>query len=297
MLLCEVPTGTAPRMLSIASAQCKSPQLHLRVHTPQPTAHKHNFTVCPGGPVKFNYSNVHQLVEWVEINSMFGAQKFVLYNHSGSDVLQPYIQNYVDEGKVDFLPWPLEVDSKSIKNLGHMALINDCLYRYMYKTKYLVYLDLDELLVPKTEPSWVKTISSLHCENKVEAIFKNVFFKTEWSDDEVFSGNQTVQRLHLLSLLKSKRESKIWPHRSRSKYIIRPQKINVAGVHFAHGQVSKPSSTCLVPDSVAWVQHYRNWDDPKPGWVVDRQLHTLSDAIILRAGAVHQRVDRATGLR
>ena len=64
-----------------------------------------NFTVCL--PPLFNFSDHMRLVEAIEVNRLFGAQRFVFYNYStGSDVVK-YMRSYAEDGIAMVIPWPL----------------------------------------------------------------------------------------------------------------------------------------------------------------------------------------------
>ena len=67
-----------------------------------------NFTVC-FAPLNRNYDNQFQLIETVELNRMFGAQRFVIYNYStGSHVTKNLIVTNMKESLTSFLgkfPW------------------------------------------------------------------------------------------------------------------------------------------------------------------------------------------------
>jgi hypothetical protein len=247
------------------------------VLTPNPQyGVENNFTVCLSGPVKSNYSNIPQFIEWIEANSMFGAEKFVIYLNSVADALYPHIKRYEQEGKLESYSWNLRMNE--IKTCGQMALLTDCMYRNMYKSKYVVFLDLDEILVPKMFDTWQNVLEYSNCEEHASANFQNVFFKLEWEPD---TRKTVAKELNITSLMYSKRETKIWPHRARSKYLVQPELIAEPGVHSPHRYFGG-GSECDVASEVAWVQHYRLWGDPSTPWVEDKAMWRHAEALIHR---------------
>ncbi len=53
------------------------------------------------------------------------------------------------EGIVEILTWKLDLKSQEeIRTEGIFASLNDCLYRNMYKLDYLIFMDLDEYIIP-----------------------------------------------------------------------------------------------------------------------------------------------------
>ena len=43
--------------------------------------------------------------------------------------------------------------------------VMDCLYRNMYRVEYLVFTDLDEIIVPQQHRNWREMMRALHQEN------------------------------------------------------------------------------------------------------------------------------------
>jgi len=118
-----------------------------------------NFTVCVPPPHN-HFNDYRRLVEMIEVNRMFGAQRLVFYNYSTGPDVATVLRRYESEGLVSVIPWriPLLVDTwppgeppvkPEIHYFGQVAALNDCLYRNMFTSRYIVFTDLDELLVPR----------------------------------------------------------------------------------------------------------------------------------------------------
>ena len=255
----------------------------------------YNFTVCLGGPLKFGLNNTKQFTEWLELNSMFGADHFILYNHSASGQMQSYVDYYKDRRKlIEWLSWELPdtiENPRRMKNFGHLGLVNDCLYRSMYLSAVTVFIDTDEFVVPRQTAikTWQQMLEETECSAAAFVSVKNVFFKKEWPDD----GNATnvTKLLDLVTQLKTKREKKIWPHGSRSKYMVRPELVKVTGIHKAWQLMAfAKKNICRLWEGDALLHHYRWWDDPKPTWVEDRFMHQYQTALVSRVLPVHEQV-------
>ena len=48
------------------------------------------------------------LREWIEFNTMMGADHFILYDNGSEDLPLEILQPYIDKGLVTFIPWPPE---------------------------------------------------------------------------------------------------------------------------------------------------------------------------------------------
>ena len=148
---------------------------------------KNSFAVCVK-PLHFEYNNINQIIEFIELNRLIGVDHFTLYNHTIGSEVGCILQNYVDKGLITILPWKLNIKSqKEIRTEGLFAALNDCLYRYMYRYKYILMIDLDEYIVPHsntTLPELVDFLNTRADVRKIGAIsFQNSFFYLQWPDD------------------------------------------------------------------------------------------------------------------
>lgn len=127
-----------------------------------------NFTVCIS-PL-FGFSNYQNLVEKIEVSRLFGAEKFILYVHSTSGYrIQNYLSYYIMKNFIKVIPWklPMMVESNAdnlgrlqlIHNMGEAAMVNDCLYRNMLTSRFLVFQDLNEIIVPEFSTQWMDIVT------------------------------------------------------------------------------------------------------------------------------------------
>ncbi|KAK7078450.1 hypothetical protein SK128_012488 [Halocaridina rubra] len=148
---------------------------------------KNSFAVCVK-PLHFDYNNINQMIEFIELNKILGVEHFTLYNHTIGRDVDCILRRYAELGLINILPWKLDIKSqKEIRTEGLFAALNDCLYRYMYQYKYILMIDLDEYIVPHTNSSLPELLRYLHTKadaKKIGAIsFQNSFFYLQWPDD------------------------------------------------------------------------------------------------------------------
>ena len=123
-------------------------------------SYQHEFGMCLGGGTMYgevNDADARWLVEWFEVNRMFGVTEFNLYNATAqfSDKAKAVIQFYQKIGVLKFhqLPPPLthyDVNDRNAVDLSMRVSLNECMYTNMYRYKYIVVIDLDEIIVPYT---------------------------------------------------------------------------------------------------------------------------------------------------
>ena len=58
-------------------------------------------------PLHFHYNRVNQLVEMMEANRLFGAQRFIFYNYTAGRDVTRVLRGYEAEGLATVVPWPL----------------------------------------------------------------------------------------------------------------------------------------------------------------------------------------------
>jgi hypothetical protein len=267
-----------------------------------------NFTVCVT-PFNFRYDNVGQLVEMIEVNRMYGAQQFIFYNYSSGPNVTRYLNDFYHKALdvATVIPWhlPMPVDvwprdpnvHPQVHYFAQVAALNDCLYRCINRrSTFAVFTDLDEFIVPRRWDSWSEMLEGVtanwrgHNGRQFPGsyLFKNVFFRTDWTQDQTFADRGDAYR-SLITLSTTERELKVFEWMSRSKYIVWSNMTLMVGVHTV---VETPPdvATVMVDSPDALLHHYRLWiDDPgsPPRRLVDRHMHQYADTIARRTAAVH----------
>ena len=259
------------------------------------------FSVCLASPMRLNYSEPGELVDWVEVHKLFGVTKYNMYVHDIADNVKPFLQYYGAKGEMTTLQWKLPPEIKdpreSVKAFGQLAMINDCLYRNMYQSRYLVYLDLDEMMVPRgTSKTLEEALVTTSCQDKAQTIIRSAFFRKQWTNDEKYAADERMVKRHLISLLKTKRERKVLAINVHAKYIVIPEKIEaletLAAFQFLPTVAnSSGEATCVLLAKECLLHHYRYYDEFFGDWMIDRKMHEFTKAIVERTGAVHDAVN------
>ncbi|CAG5132419.1 unnamed protein product [Candidula unifasciata] len=258
-------TPLAVSVLVVAGVSCPVVSNTVLVTPPGPMSSE--FTVCVT-PLNFRYSRAYELVEWIELSRLLGADKFVFYNHSTGPNVDKVLQMYRSHGIVDIQPWDLPVQTDTwpptkrpeIHYFAQIASLNDCLHRYQNRSRYLVYQDLDEYIIPKSVDTWAELIQDREkISGDISAfLFRCIFFRKEWPSPAK-NFHKLAKIFNSVVLTYTRRESKWQLPGVRSKFIVNPRKTTSIGVH----QVWEASSRVdYVPEEVARLHHYRNWDNP-----------------------------------
>ncbi|XP_013107837.2 uncharacterized protein LOC106087360 isoform X1 [Stomoxys calcitrans] len=205
---------------------------------------------------------------------------------------------------VEIFPWNLRMRSqKEIRTEGLFAALNDCLYRTMYRYKYLALVDLDEFIVPRQVDTLNELLSSLNNRtrnrNTGAYSFQNAFFYLQFADDpqlaKVASGESlelAKLRAALVTQRKTRRRFKLHPQKQRSKYICRPEAVVEAGNHFVW-EYAPGKGSLNVPPTDAILQHYRvcefgGNDCIKAPSIIDRTSNKYINRLVERVLTVYR---------
>ncbi len=300
---CTLQNGQFPYAISYTSKLCENPVSNLLavLGIRDDRQKKVKFTVC-GPPINHSYNNVTRIVEFIEVNILFGAGRFVFYNFSIGPEVEAILKEYVKEGLVEMVQWPLPNssntvntkntnDDKNILNMHYyaqLAAINDCLYRNIYRSAYIIYADMDEVLVPRKGTTWDDVLRFIARDYKNSNIctylVRNVFFRTDWQLDLNMTRRHNATNLNLITLLNTKREKHIFRYGARSKYIASTNRVRISGIHQAWVCL-RESDQYHVPKEIALLHHYRIWDDSPDNMsnsVLDQSMHNIAADIVSR---------------
>jgi len=258
---CSLPTRKRPDYVSIVRFSCAKSHEVLLVHSTSPRKGKYSvqFTVCLM-PLYFNYSRGYELVEWIELNRILGAERFTVYVKSCASNVEDILKYYKGIGVVDVVQWNLPVDD--IHYFGQVAALQDCLYRNKASSRYIVNIDLDEFIIPHKRDvfTWNDIVAKYNRNKSMSFNFRNVFFRKEWlglAGNYKFSGSALAAKYNMITLLLSEHEAKVFPIGSRSKYIARTALATFLLIHDVRGT----GYSVRVPQDVALLHHYRNWSN------------------------------------
>lgn len=92
------------------------------------------------------------LEEWIEYHRLLGVDHFYLYDYGSTDDFKEVLQPYIQEGIVTLVFWPITSlfeDKALLWSLGvQIAAYENALLLRCKETNWLVFLDIDEFLVP-----------------------------------------------------------------------------------------------------------------------------------------------------
>ena len=258
---------------------------------------KYNFTLC-SVPLHSNFADKVSLIQYIEVNGVFGADHFIFYNYSSSPVLAPIFSYYAETGKVDVIQWTVPVyTSRKIGSLlwffGQVVALNDCVLRAMLTSRYVVSLDMDEVILPLQTHSWLSLMEQQRENHPAAFTFANTFFRKQYKKNPRFLKNDMVKRYPLAPLLYTTRDRKVFAYKSRSKFIAQAEHVILANIHFPFKMESGHTSV-NVSTGAAILAHYRRGLGKSEGEVIETRVHDFSERILQRVSVVDAHIQKST---
>ncbi|CAL8363806.1 unnamed protein product [Merluccius merluccius] len=267
---CPDPSHVA---VSVVGAPAEKELRYLEVQNREPISDDfpHDFTICIS--TMFDFSNVLQLIQSMEMLRLLGVTKVVVYKTSCNAHTQKVLDYYESTGFMDVIAWPLSsrlnvsrgwqpADSPGqLHYFGQIAALNDCMYRYMYLSRYIGLHDIDEIIIPQKVDSWKDLMPLLEQAHGVDRgyMFENFVFPTSisWAPPTQAShlgkGWPQVEGVNILHHLYYE------PLDTQSfhnfKILVNPRAVRITSVH---GLLDSAHGCEQVPNNVARMYHTRD---------------------------------------
>ncbi|XP_047678144.1 uncharacterized protein LOC113633961 isoform X2 [Tachysurus fulvidraco] len=301
-IICQIPEECpTPTHVAITSKSPKENGLLQDIHAFQPVRNQqkqevfpYEFTVCIS--TMYDYENVLLLVQAMEMFRILGVQKVAIYKTSCNNDTQKVLDYYVRKNFVELIPWSVSSyitvsrgwqkwkSPGELHYFGQIAALNDCLYRYMYKSHYVALQDMDEFILPLNLNNWAELLPELEREYGQEVGFEfenNVFpiylkdpKSKKYSPDswKKVPGQNILEYVYRLINDPSKFNN--------FKVIVNPRLVFETTVH---GFLKSMTGTVRVNVEVARMYHIKNFtkeDALTDKSILDTHLRDYADRLI-----------------
>lgn len=268
---CRLPVPDTPHYVTLISKNSTiSKQIDTIPHTsfvPVVDPHSPNlyeFGVCVQTPL-FGHAYKQIIVDSIEMNRLLGAQWFTVYVHDAHQVALEILKSYSDQGILEAVyNWGENIASP-IYMKGVIVGINDCLYRNMFKVRYLVFCDFDEVIVPvKQFLDWHDLISAIEYKNRAFFTFYHVAFHRNITlTEDIACPANADKKYHVPQFLAARNRSVgVFPRGLQAKSVSKPSHCLYVHVH-SPGELERGYRQFFVSPKMALLEHFRNQDDPR----------------------------------
>jgi hypothetical protein len=231
---------------------------------------QHEFSVCV--EQTFGSFRPEVVIEWIEAYRLFGVTKFNIYDANLTDPkTRNVFEYYARRGVVDLLKLPPSVDgdySEEAVRLSSPTSLNDCMMRNMHSSRFIVVVDLDEIIVPRQHVNYTAMLAAVNVAlglNDSSAYhtysFRNAYFFTYFPPD--------VTQPHFLRTARLRYRAPPSDYLFGAKSFVDPRRcLSVFNhycwiqfddaAHVAAGLSTQFGTSVDVSPDVALCQHYRS---------------------------------------
>ena len=280
---CSLPGAQPiPTYVSMTFGKCEKSTIYLPIFLPVRSQYKAEFGICV--PISYGNINKQDFIEWMELNHILGISEVHIYNGTLDASLHSLFQMYRDENRlfVHSMPPPKDVPTMMGSKLGSPASINDCMLRFMYRYKYIISIDFDEFIIPRTTLYLHDMLNKARKYHKIKEdhpiyTFHNSYFHTNFKK----SGKSTMN-LRSLDYVKSLKPN---PVPDFVKSIVDPRKCLSLFNHYCWVQFPEYSQHryYAINDTIARSHHYkicyRNCKEQEAHATVDRTIEKYRDSL------------------
>lgn len=172
-----------PSIVSIVTETCEDPSNAFLIAPTRSVKHKRQFTVCVKD-LKYDRDISTDLIEWIETNKILGVDAIDIYVDAIHKRTEKILEYYQRTGFVRLFHVPISHSSQSYlwqRRRDHIITYNDCLYRNIHDSEFIIPLDIDEIVLPKTADNLSELTKRLihhgwNITKSSAAVVQNVFF-------------------------------------------------------------------------------------------------------------------------
>ena len=213
----------------------------------------------------FRITDPQMLVDWIEIHKQLGVEFFTVYMEDPNDEIKKAVQPYINELTLELLDWKL---NKVTRDYGQSGVMNECLYRYLYKAEYLATYDLDEVVIGQNNYTWNDLMDYLSITVKDFNKYASIkLLGLSWQDTtdttKIIGYNETFCNVNRRPIYFNRTDRSL-AAQDHPKLMIRPKFVTSVQVHRLVGWIEGSMEEYIVPENVATCHHYRLQYRPSP---------------------------------
>uniref|UniRef100_A0A0N5AL01 Glycosyltransferase family 92 protein n=1 Tax=Syphacia muris TaxID=451379 RepID=A0A0N5AL01_9BILA len=273
LISCPVPQQFKEKLhlaVSISTRICYNSQSAVMVRkNNSPKIEKTGIAVCVKG-LDFLRDISTELVEWIEAQYLFGAEHITVYNYHVHKKIWRVLKYYEQKGMLTLVSLSLPGFSpnhvftrsnfiwrnRQQKRRHELIPYNDCFYRHIDTHKYILIVDIDELVVPLRSKNWSEMLEEIVTEQmklRVTSLSVSNVFK--------FPSKVAVSDIpEYMHMLRNRRVSKIINKKGEyGKSFTNTDSSTTVFNHFAlHRQYENVLRTIYISPDLAIKLHYKS---------------------------------------
>jgi len=256
ILSCHLPLElgyTPPCSVLISPTRAPTNTLQWIKVNPPASELRHKVEICI--PPLFGPISELHLIEFIEMAWLFGVEHIHFYNYQASVSILRVLSHYEKSGVVSVLPWRLDrrLENNHLHYHGQTLCIQDCLYRCMFTSHFLAFMDIDEMFVPRQHSDWFAMMISVQNQTHLAGVLAaSAFFDPNWGNSRKENNMKRPKLRMAKNAIRTKKLST-----RRTKCIVNPRHVFEMGIH----KINMPSTETMrletLPRDVLILHHYR----------------------------------------
>ena len=182
VLSCGTPKGKpTPLHVSIVKSLDAPPSTSLSVQLPEYSTPMIDIGVCICKP--YGEITVFQIIEWIELLKIMGVGEISIYNNTYNAESMTLIEDYVRRKQVvlNSAPDVMDDGGEDTSLLMGAPILNDCMYRNMYRYRSLLSIDFSDIIVPRESNDYFEMLTEIQKKQPskhpaTSYMFRNAFF-------------------------------------------------------------------------------------------------------------------------
>lgn len=231
-----------------------------------------NFTICVKN-LNFKQNMTNELIQWIEIHRILGANNIFFYTENITKPVDSLLNKYIKQNDKNFkiirknAPKQLnKYDNNAYTSIwqrrrDYLVTYNDCFYQNIHNTKYVILVDLDEIIIPNFVKTWNELFDQFlqQFEHKYASfMIQNLYY--------FLPASQNNNSSHFYLLNKNINRSKYFsPNGESGKSFMSTQySLTVFNHYTFESLIPGISRTYFVPHEQVQLNHYRYYNNKCP---------------------------------
>ena len=251
---CTLPTSRViPTHVSLTAEHCKASDILIPVTVPQKPTTTLDFGVCVGP--SFGHIDEAKIVEWFELNKIFGVKEFSIYNVSIDASMNKVFAHYLSNKELIVHEMPPIVPRYDdiAAYLNTLPAENHCLFTNMYRYKHIVVIDFDEYITPKQNNTYSQLVGILNKSYNNKPWSSYTFFNQYFFNGYPLDTSQPEYLSVLQKRIRFDTSDYMWVPKS----FINPHNCMFFMPHHCFKSFSGIPLVTRVPANLATNHHYR----------------------------------------
>lgn len=189
----------------------------------------------------FQVKNYKQVIDVIELSKIYGIDHVIIHVTSSTVFIKSILFDYMKSNYVELTAFCFNKEMEHVHSHGQVSKINEILYKYMYNTKYIIFHDIDEIIIPIKYKKYLSLIKNVDKFNSDMYVFKSKLFPYSTTE---YKSIANYQRCCIIT----------WGY---EKYIVQNlYKYSILDVHKAT-ETLEPIKIKLINSSLGYVRHTR----------------------------------------